>query len=123
MADIETALVDALETVTAAGGRVWPKTWPQDATWPGITYQLIARTPEHALNRGVGCWRDRWQIDCWATTYGGVVSLTSAVTAALLAFHGVSPRVIALGIEDGGDMAEPATQIHRRRLEAVIVYV
>jgi hypothetical protein len=122
MADIETALVDALETVTAAGGRVWPMSWPQDATWPGITYQLIARTPEHALNRAVGSWRDRWQIDCWATTYGAVVALAGAVTTALLAFHGATPRVIALGIEDGGDMAEPATALYRRRVEAVIRY-
>ena len=122
MAEIEPALVDALEAVALAGGRGWPLSWPQDATWPGITYQLIARTPEAALDRTVGAWRDRWQIDCWATSYGGVVALAGAVTAALLAWHGASPRVLSLGVEDGGDMAEPATALNRRRIEAVIVY-
>ena len=123
MAGIETDLVDTLEAVALAAGRVWPRTWPQDATWPGLTYQLIADTPELALNRAVGSWRARFQVDCWALSTADAVTLYGQVKAALLAMTGAAVRIIGLGIEDGAEMPEPATELIRRRLEVVIRYV
>ncbi len=123
MAGIETDLVAALQTVGMIAGRIWPVAWPQDTAWPAVTYQLIASTPEHAMNRAVGSWRARFQIDCWAESMATVVTLAGAIRAALLAMHGTAVRIIGLGLEDGADMPEPATRLFRRRIEVVIRYV
>ncbi len=123
MADIETDLVTALEGTALAGSRVYPGRWPQDVTWPALTYELIARTPEHAIDRTVGCWRDRWQIDIWAETQAAVVALTQQVVAALLAFHGTAQRTVALAIQDVRGRETPTDSLWARIVEVVIVYV
>lgn len=122
MATIETELVAALAAVTASGGRVYPERWPQDVTFPAITYQLISAVPEAALNRTVGAWRDLYQIDCYAQTRSAVVTLSTQVQAALYAFHGTTINVLSLAIENVRDMSDPATQLRRRIVEVVIVH-
>lgn len=56
---------------------------PQDVSRPYITWFLVTGTPENSLNCAPDIDRCTIQVDCWHQTSPGIVSLTSAVRAAL----------------------------------------
>lgn len=121
--DAQDDLVAALETVTSVSGRVYPRTWPQGVVWPCITYQLIVGTAEQALDRTVGAYRDRWQIDLWAKREGDIQTMTAQVQAALLAMSGPTRRIISLSLGDTRDSGDPTNQLRHRIQEVWITHV
>lgn len=122
MADIQTELVATLEAVAGAPDRVYPDRWPQDATFPLITYQLISRVPEYAFGRARGSRQDRWQIDVWARTTAEVVTLAGQIEAALIAWTGTTTDVLALALDNQRDVPEAATDLRRRSMDALVRY-
>ena len=123
MADAQDDLVAALETVTSVASRVYPRNWPQDVVWPCITYQLIVSTAEQALNRTVGAYRDRWQIDLWAKREADIQRMQTQVQAALMAMTGPNRRIISLSLGDARDAGDPTNQLRHRIMEVWITHV
>lgn len=67
--------------------RIYPIILPPDPTWPAMTYQIIAATPEPTLDTA-GFQRWRLQFDCWANTYADAASLRAALIRTLNGYQG-----------------------------------
>lgn len=74
------ALVAHSGTVALVEQRIYPLFLPQTPTYPAISYQRISNS---AQNGSTAVRESRWQVNCWAATYAGAVSLSEAVKAAL----------------------------------------
>ena len=85
MADntIETAIFKSLTEESSIsdimGTRLYPLIAPQDATLPYMTYQQISGDRDHVLSGPTGFTKNRFQFNCWATTYGGAKRLFEAL--------------------------------------------
>ena len=76
---VQDMLTDDAGVAALVGTRVYPVALPQTPTYPAISYQRISTTPQG----GSTTLRvSRYQINCWATSYGGVQSLANAVITA-----------------------------------------
>ena len=73
--------------------RVYPLVLPSSPTLPAVTYNQVGR----AINRVGNLQSERWQIDCWATTFGASYSLANAVEEALQSYVG---KISGVRIED-----------------------
>jgi hypothetical protein len=80
---IQQDLFTALAAV--AGGRVFPNIAPSNVQKPYVVYARISSAPENTLADGAPIDNVRLQVDCFDTTYAGVVTLAEAVKAALAA--------------------------------------
>lgn len=65
------------------GGRVYPVHAPQTAITPLVVYSRIARERQSGMGSDSLLSADRIQIDCYATTYGGMIAVKRQVDAAL----------------------------------------
>ncbi len=68
------------------GGRIYPLFAPEKATAPFIVYTRVAATENLTLdaNGGTGnLTNTRFQVDCYAETYGAAQDLAAAVVAEL----------------------------------------
>jgi hypothetical protein len=65
------------------GARIYPLRVPQDADMPAITYQKISGRWHVQMSGPHNMSEERFQINCWETTYAGVKALADAVRAAL----------------------------------------
>jgi len=52
---------------------------PQDAALPYMTFQQISGDRDHVLTGPTGFTKNRYQFNCWATTYGGAKRLFEAL--------------------------------------------
>lgn len=73
--------------------RVYPLVLPSSPTLPAVTYNQVGR----AINRVANLQSERWQIDCWALTFGASYSLANAVEEALQSYVG---KISGVRIED-----------------------
>lgn len=81
---LRSALVDNAGVVAIVGQRVYPVLLPQNPTYPAISYERISSTGQDGTSNRK---ESRYQINCWARTYAGVVSLSAAVKVALEEYH------------------------------------
>ncbi len=91
---IATAIVAALEgegTITAIIGtnpvRLYPLIAPQDAALPYMVFQQISGVRDYTMDGPSGYVDARYQITCWAATYGGVVRLFEVVRKFFNGYH------------------------------------
>ena len=73
--------------LVAVGGvsqRVYPLLLPQNPTYPAISYARVSNTGQNGTSNRR---ESRYQINCWGRTYAEVVSLSTAVKAALEEYH------------------------------------
>jgi len=96
MADntIETAILKALadeSTISTIVGtdpsRIYLLIAPQDAALPHIVIQQISGVRDHTMDGPTGYVDARYQITCWATTYGGAKRLFEAVRKFFDGYH------------------------------------
>lgn len=121
--NVETELVDVLEAVSFAGGRVYPTTRPQNATYPLITYLVVSSVPEDAFNRAQLSRRTRMQIECWARTHHDAMTLAQEVTTAVLGFFGNQVPVYSLWIENEREGDESTSSgLHRRLIDIGVLH-
>lgn len=83
----------AITTLIGTTPRIYPLTLPLSPTLPAITYQQIGKTRNRVGNLDT----DRWQMDCWALTFGSSLSLVNAVWACLESYTG---KISNVRIED-----------------------
>ena len=67
--------------------RIYPLLLPQTPTLEAITYQRISSTGQNGTSERK---ESRWQINCWAATYGETVALAAAVKSFVEEWHDVS---------------------------------
>lgn len=79
------ALLFAASSVAAiVSTRIFPHgDAPQDTTQPYITWQMVSGVPENSLSDAPDIDRCTLQINCWHPTSAGVISLATAVRAAV----------------------------------------
>lgn len=115
---IETELrsfVIADATVTGLiGDRMYPVRAPQAPVKPYITYQRVSGQRLHDLDGALGWARPRFQLDCWATTYLGALTLAGAVRSRLNGFHGTLTTLrVAILLENSRDDYEEEPDLYR----------
>jgi hypothetical protein len=66
-------------TIQALTTRIYPVLIPQQAAFPCISYQRISGGRVYSLSGYSGLQHSRFQVDCWATGYGGAKDLSYAV--------------------------------------------
>lgn len=85
--DVSQAIYSQLKAtagVTALSSyRIYPMASPQGALFPHVIYQQISNTPVHAMIADPKIRRYRFQLSCWATSFTGVVALSTQVKSAL----------------------------------------
>ena len=81
---------------TIIGTRLFPLVIPQDGSMPAITYQQISGDRDHVLSGPTGFTKNRYQFNCWATTYGGAKRLFEALR---IFWDGFSGTVLTIAIQ------------------------
>jgi hypothetical protein len=84
---IETLVYGRLTTysgISAITTRVYPMLLPQSPTYEALTYQKISNTEQ----KGTSTLKDaRFQLNCWAQTYGEAHALAAQVKIAFEEWH------------------------------------
>lgn len=123
---LRTLLVNDAAVAALAGSRVYPLRLPQNYTLPGISYQRISTARTHEIDIGPTGWAwARFQIDCWADSYGTVRSLAEATRQALDGYKGTSSstHIGGMYIESERDLFEETTEIYRVTLDFLTPYI
>lgn len=105
------------ELAALVGERMYPQTLPQGATLPAVTYSLISGTTEGDSQDGPGVSRQRYQFDCWATTYSAATTLAKALTAAVSGTQRIGQ---ASFVDNEVDGYEAETQRFRRIVDVMV---
>lgn len=95
--------------------RCHPLKLPTNPTLPAVTYNQVGRTNHRVANLDT----ERWQIDCWATTFGSSYALADAVWKALQTYNGVitGVRVEDIRMFNQVSTYEDVTGYYRHMLE------
>lgn len=109
-ADVRTYLLADSAVTALIADRVYPLQLPQSAALPAVTYQRVSGTEGITYDGPSGLGRSRLQFDCWATTYGSVVEVFSAIKSALRAY----PETRIVNVIDA---PEPDVALRRRLIE------
>lgn len=90
------------------GTRVYPVQLPNTAVMPAVTYQRIDTMPmQHRSSRRANYGRPRFQIDGWATSYSGAVTLRAQIREAMGDFiKDADPRIDVALLKDDRDIVE-----------------
>lgn len=127
---IETGLVAFLRTdpdiAAAVGARVYPLRLPQAPTYPAITYQRISTMRERPISASAWRAQARFQVDCWADSYGVARQLGDAVRARLDGYMGDldgADRCDLIEVINEQDMDEGIIGLYRVSLDALVVYI
>ena len=113
MATVETLLRSAILANTTASGlvgtRVYPQTAPTSATLPFVTYTKISGGPLNAIEAPTTTYEARFQVDVYASTYGGTKTLAAAVEDALSGYSDATstPCITSVHLDNEQDSIEP----------------
>ncbi len=124
---IETELVTRIEDDAGvgaeAGDRIHALQMPQNPTLPAIVYRRISGIRFPHLG-GVSGWaQGRFQIDCWAESYGAAKDTADAVRASLDGFTGTLTTIKAtIRIDNEFDLREDGTELYRVSQDYIIGY-
>jgi hypothetical protein len=116
---IEEALRDHLlsELGDLVGNRVYPLRMMQNAQMPAIVYQRISTSPRHRQGGPASLTRHRFQIDCWARTYGEAAAVACRVQWAL---DGRRGRIGAILMDNASDDYDEEAMLYRRSLDVMV---
>jgi hypothetical protein len=116
---IEEVLRDHLlsEMSDLVGNRVYPLRMPQNAQMPAIVYQRISTVPRHRQGGPASLARHRFQIDCWARTYGEAATVAYRVQWAL---EGRRGRIGASLMDNASDDYDEKATLYRRSLDVIM---
>lgn len=123
---IEAALYTRLTTHSGTAAlvatRVYPNVLPQAGTRPAVTYRRISGTREHAMGSDPGNVLSRFQVDCWADSYTGMIALWTQVFSALSRYRATVGSEVIDDIYAGApmDLYEDEKNLHRRMTDFMI---
>lgn len=99
--------------------RIYPLKLPQPPTYEAISYQRISNTEQV----GTTALREsRWQINCWAETYGETQVLAAAVKAALEEFTDTNqvPRIKMSRVVNETDDYDDSAKVYRTIVDVML---
>ena len=96
---------------TDAGDRVYPIIAPEGSQLPRLTYTRVSTTPVNSLQGHAGLDQATFQIDCWARTNLGCVTLARQVREAM---KGQPFKATPTSQYDG---MEPEPKVYRHTVE------
>lgn len=111
-ANIEQAIYYLLsqdvELASVISTRVYPAIVPQGGVLPCVTFQQISGVRDQELEAASGFVTSRFQINCWAKTYGGARQLSNLVRTALAGTYGSTQGkyIYDIQLEDENDMPQ-----------------
>lgn len=97
-----TTMIESLVALLSMGGtsaasRVFPLVAPDAVVRPYIVYQRITSNDENVMSGVSGLYNTRMQIDAYADTYMGAISLASQIDVLMV---GWSTQNVSLGQQD-----------------------
>jgi hypothetical protein len=108
---IPTALWTALAALV--DDRAYPMKLPERATFPAITYFQVSATEGNTHGGYDNTIVGRWQISCWAETYGAAKALAESVKVAIRAFSGSLTQVVKKSyVDNETDLYEPDVKLY-----------
>jgi len=91
--NLSQAIYSGLKTTTGitslTSNRIYPLVAPQGVVKPYITYQQISNVPEHAMGTDPKIRSARIQVSAWATSYSGVLAVSTQIKTALRDKQGI----------------------------------
>jgi hypothetical protein len=81
--DIYSLLTNDAGVSALVSTRVYPMSLPQDGTLPAITYTQVSDNPQVNLDGENALRANRYQFDCFSTTYTGAHALGEALKTAM----------------------------------------
>jgi hypothetical protein len=126
---IRSLLVDDGSVAALVGNRVYPVQRKQGSALPAVVYQQITGVRDHTFAGASGFVASRYQITCWAETYGGADALADAVRAVMDGYAGTKESVViqCIHLQDEGDMPalvadNESLNFHGKRLDFMVWY-
>jgi hypothetical protein len=113
---IEAGLYTRLNTqLTGIGGRIYPKTMPQNVTLPAVTYELISDPRGNTHQGPDGTVEARYQVTTWSQSYQQAKTLSLQVKNALQGYRGpmgTGVAVASIFAAGGRDLFDDDLRIH-----------
>lgn len=108
-------LADAAISSAVGGARIYPVKMPQGETGASIVMTRISSVGDHHNEGATLLARVRYQIDCYALTFGGSADLALAVKESLDGYRGTMGSVPVKGVffDSERDGYEPETEFYR----------
>jgi hypothetical protein len=93
-------LVQSAPVAALVSGRVYPVVLPQAPEYPAVTYQMVTNDSEYSHGGPSRLATPRFQLDLYAQTFKGVITLRNAVMFAMSGTRGLfgSPPVRIQGV-------------------------
>ena len=108
---IPTALYTALAVLV--DGRAYPMKLPERAVFPAITYFQVSNAEGNTMDGYDKTIEGRWQISCWAETYGAAKALAEQVKVAIRAFSGSITQIVKKSyLANEADLYEPDVKLY-----------
>lgn len=127
MAEIEYGIVTYLKALGSppAGGRIYPVFYPQNPTWPVVTYQRVSGVRIRGLGGPHGTSEARIQFDVWGQTYVQVKAVATALRHALDGYAGAmgTETVGGVVLETDRDLYEDDAKLHRASMDFMVQHV
>lgn len=127
MAEVEAAIFNLLSAnagVSAlVASRIYPEILPQPPTYPALTYRRMSFESVEVLDgTAAGLDHPRIEVNSWATTYAGALTLNAAVRTALRRVTDLTqdPDILDAILENEFDMYEDDVKVYRRVAEYVV---
>ena len=115
--DLLTAIKAHAGTVALVGTRVYAVRFPQNPTFPLVTFNLIGRPREQAVNDTVISRSSLFQVDAWDDDYHGVVTLATQLESCLSGMTGTTVTFGSREIMNELDLFDPETGLYHRPMD------
>lgn len=115
---IRTRLVNDAGVSALISDRVYLHALQPDCAYPAVAMVAAGDTPINDLDGEDAMRKERWQLDCWATSFADVEAAAAAVMTAM-GTAGVDFTAVRLS---GSPQFEDASGLHRILLEYSITY-
>ena len=105
--------------ITAITTRAYPLLLPQSPTYEALTYQKISNTEQ----KGTSTLKDaRFQLNCWAASYGEAHALATEVKAAFEEWHDLDqiPGVNFARVVGETDEYDDDTKVYRVIIDVML---
>ncbi|MBE3590007.1 MAG: DUF3168 domain-containing protein [Firmicutes bacterium] len=123
-ADLRSCLVAYAPLAALVSSRIYPLALPESPTLPAISYQRISRRNERTMGSPVAVQVARFQLDCWAQSYGQAKDVAAQVMAALDGRSGAmgGTTILDAHVVSELDLYEPDTKLYRVTVDVEVAY-
>ena len=116
---VKGALAENAGVSSIVSTRIYPLKLPQNPTYEAISYQRISNTGQDGTST---LRQSRWQINCWASTYGEAQALATAVKDALEEYVAISetPGINMARVVNELDDWDEESDVYRVMIDVIL---